>query len=544
MSSRRSPGSSAASLRRPSVQHHKYGGEAITATAAISVDTLVNHLLAAKRSLSSMTLVLRADELITAARLSHEDTVVMAAQSAFLRGFVADQIRLLAQIRMALQRTYDWGKRDFKKLVRSMDEVDGELTGTMEMLRETAVHRVLGAKGEERKNLLDFVDEGSVTSMRESMKRSIQELQAIQSSFDGDLLRLENDIKSLNKILADALGPPVTQAIGLQMMQLYGHSTSMADCLASLTRHFDLCVTAIRSTEGAAALARRKAAEITRSQGGESVSISGVITEQESAAPDLEPQTSEERANMLQVVSEDAQLVEGVVREIQDHLSEVEFQYGELGDLAQQSRKAYLCMLDAYASLGDVEARLDSYIAAEEDFRTRWALEKEAVFKKLGEMREMRDFYDRYASAYGGLLLEVERRRTVEAKVLSVWRKAQESVDKILEVDRTSRELFRNEVGEFLPTDLWAGMQASTKRWKVCEVSEGEGGAPDSIHTLGAPGQADESANAVPSTAAGDDDGAEEPGSSAPAPRNIESSRTSQDTAKRKPSHNRLRPTG
>ncbi|KAK5989795.1 Autophagy-related protein 17 [Cladobotryum mycophilum] len=453
-STRRSLGSSAASLRRSARQTH---GD----FAALSVDTLVNHLLAAKRSLSSITLVLRADELITAARISHEDTIVLAAQSGFLQGFINDQIRILVQIRRALQSSYEWGKRDFKKLVRSMDEVDNDLGNTMDMLRGTT---------------------GSVDAMRESMKRSIQELQAIQQSFDGDLLRLEDDIRSLSRIIAEAPVPPATQAIGLQMIQLYGHSNSMADCLASLTRHFDLCVTAIRTTEGAAALARRKAAEITQSQGGESVSISGVITEQESNVPDLEPQTAEERANMLQVVSDDAQLVEGVIFDMHHHLGEVEFQCGELGELAQQSKKAYLCMLEAYAALGDIEDRLANYIAAEEDFRNRWEMEKDIVFSKLSEMREMKDFCDRYASAYGGLLLEVERRRNVEEKVLSIWRKAQDSVDRILDADRTSRDLFRQDVGEFLPTDLWADMQGFARRWRVVEMPDGPlDGPPDDL---------------------------------------------------------------
>lgn len=57
------------------------------------------------------------------------------------------------------------------------------------------------------------------------------------------------------------------------------HSSNMAQLLASLTNHFDMCVTAIRTTEGAVALARRKAAEVTQSQGLDGVSISGVIAE-------------------------------------------------------------------------------------------------------------------------------------------------------------------------------------------------------------------------------------------------------------------------
>ena len=70
----------------------------------------------------------------------------------------------------------------------------------------------------------------------------------------------------------------------------------MAELLTSLTKHYDLCVTAVRTTEGGAALARIKAAEVTQSQSGDDVSISGVIAEQESHMPELDTFSAEDRA--------------------------------------------------------------------------------------------------------------------------------------------------------------------------------------------------------------------------------------------------------
>ncbi|EHK41549.1 hypothetical protein TRIATDRAFT_295417 [Trichoderma atroviride IMI 206040] len=462
-STRRSPDSSSAGSLRPSNDR-----------LAISVDTLVNHLLVSKRSLSSMTLVLRADEIVRAARQSHEDTVMLAAQTGFLRNAIADQVVILGRVGKSLQATCEWGKRDFVQLVKKMDQVDGELEGTMNMLRTTAVGTALRPKGEARKSLLDFVDEGSVHGMRDAMKQCIKELQGIQLSFDGDLLRLETDIRDIKKIIDTAPTPASQDTVTALLVELFEHSANMAECLASLTQHFDMCVTAIRTTEGAAALARRKAAEVTQSQGGESVSISGVIAEQESNRSDLEPQTAEDRAEMLRVVIQDARLVDGVVQDIQDHLTQVEQKNASLGDQTDQTKKAHLGMLDAYATLGEIGDRLADYLAAEEDFKSRWEMEKEIVFTKLDEMKQMREFYEGYASAYHGLLLEVARRRTVEDKVQNILRKAQESVDKMLETDRAERETFRQEVGEFLPTDLWADMQGPAKRWKIVEVGDGE----------------------------------------------------------------------
>ncbi|KAF5663522.1 hypothetical protein FHETE_7469 [Fusarium heterosporum] len=445
---------------------------------SISIDALVDHLLLAKRSLSSMTLVLRAHEIANDARQSHEDVSILTAQSGFLRTSILDQTAILVRVRRSLQSTYDWGKKDFKKQVKSMDLVDGELEHTMEMLRETGVEGVFRPKGEERRSLLDFIDEGGVHGVREAMKKSIEELQAIQQSFDGDLLRFDNDIRNLKKIIIDTpsllhnthddSNPPT----GELLESLVDHSANMAQLLTSLTHHFDMCVTAVRTTEGGVALARRRAAEAT--QGSDGVSISGVIAEQESNVSDLEPKTIKDRAEMLKVVVQDAGEVDDVVQEIQERLAAMEQEFTVLQEQQETSKQAYSGMLEAYAVLGDIGDRLADYLAAEGDFKSRWDMEKENVYIKLQEMQQLKEFYERYASAYDSLILEVERRRAVDERVRSIWRKAQESVDKLLDADRESRDTFRQDVGEFLPTDLWAGMQGSARKWVV--VPDGEEG--------------------------------------------------------------------
>ncbi|KAM0400498.1 hypothetical protein HYE67_007787 [Fusarium culmorum] len=444
---------------------------------SISIDTLVNHLLVAKRSLSSMTLVLRANEIANAARQSHEDVAILAAQAGFLKESILDQTTILVRVRRSLQGTYDWGKRDFKKLIRSMDLVDGGLEHTMEMLRDTSVEGVFRPDGEERRSLLDFIDEGGVHGVREAMKKSIQELQVIQQSFDGDLLRFDTDIRNLKKIITDTptLTHDDTHFPTFELLEsLVDHSANMAQLLVSLTHHFDMCVTAIRTTEGGVALARRRAAEATQTQGNDGVSISGVIAEQESNVSDLEPNTAKDRAEMLKVVVQDAGEVNDVVQEIQERLTAMEQDYLVLQEQHDISKQAYSNMLEAYAVLGEIGDRLADYLAAEGDFKSRWDMEKESVFSKLQEMQQLKEFYERYASAYDSLIIEVERRRAVDDKVKNIWRKAQDSVDKLLDADRASRETFRQDVGEYLPTDLWAGMQGSAKKWTVVPDGEGE----------------------------------------------------------------------
>ncbi|CAI6087078.1 unnamed protein product [Clonostachys chloroleuca] len=472
-SSRRSAASSAASLKRSNDSRHRQSSSSFS--DAIPVDTLVNHLLAAKRSLSTISVVFRANELATNARNEHEDAAILAAQSRFLRRSILDQTAILARLRRSLQATYNWGTNDFKSLIHTMDEVDGSLGAMMSVLRAKKVQSSLRPPGEEPKTLLDFVDEESVHKLRDAMKKSIEELQGVQQSFDGDLLRLDTDIRNLKTIISEAsISPsgadspdkpqvPMTERLD----NLISYSAHMASNLASLTNHFDLCVTAIRTTEGAAALARRKAAETTQPQGPDGVSISGVIAEQESNVSDLEPKIARDRAEMLKVVVQDAGEVDDVVGEIHEGLRMMEQEYGDFQEQVAQTKKAYEGMMQAYIALGEIGERLTDYLAAEEDFKQRWEMEKEVVFSHLKEMHELKEFYGRYSGAYDGLVLEVERRRNVNERVEAIWRKAQENVNKIMETDQSARDTFYTDVGEYLPTDLWDDMQGPAIKWKV-----------------------------------------------------------------------------
>jgi autophagy-related protein 17 len=146
----------------------------------VPVEVLVRHLLAAKQSLSSMALVLRAHDLATNARQMHEESVILSAQTGALRQLIEYQVRLLRRVRRVMGRAYDFGRRDFKQLIRALDAANGKLEKTMQMLRDTHVERIFRPPGEEDKSLMDFVDENSVEAMRDALKASIAELQVSQ----------------------------------------------------------------------------------------------------------------------------------------------------------------------------------------------------------------------------------------------------------------------------------------------------------------------------------------------------------------------------
>ncbi|KAH8167985.1 hypothetical protein CIB48_g212 [Xylaria polymorpha] len=425
---------------------------------SVPVETLVQHLLDAKRSLSSIELVLRANNLVHAARQAHEESVILSAQSQFLRRGIGEQMRLLLRVRKGLTRTYD--------------------------------NVPSAPPGEEKRSLLDFVDEAQVDRMRETLKENIQALQATQQSFDRDLLQFEGDLRNLKAIMSSAPSPtsPATSLSGPPLLHLLSamidNSHAMAELLTSLTKHFDLCVTAVRTTEGGPALARIKAAEATQSQEGDDVSISGVILDQGSHMPDLQPLSPEDRAQMLEVLVQDSSEVEDVIQELNERLHSVEMDFNNLDEQTTQVRLSYLGTLDAFRALEDIGTRIQSYVSAENEFRDRWVEEQETIHDKISEMEELRVFYEKYAGTYDHLILEVERRRAVEEKILGIWRTAKDSVEKIIDMDRRQRDMFRQEVADHLPTDLWPGMDDPILRWDVVPSTDnrsdhrGSGGTP------------------------------------------------------------------
>lgn len=319
--------------------------------------------------------------------------------------------------------------------------------------------------------------------------------QTIQTSFDGDLLRFDTDIRALKKSMASSPSPPSPSAsspyhpIPHLLDAMLDHSHAMAQLLNSLTKHFDLCVTAVRATDGGADLARRRAAaeaeaaaaasqeQATAGQSSEAVagvgvSISGVIAEQESHLSDLDPATPRDRADMVRVVVEDAAEVEDVVHEIADRLSALEAAYDLVSSQASHARAVHAGTLDAFRALEDVGSRVAGYAAAEAEFLSRWEDEKSAIFARVDEMEGLADFYDKYAGAYDHLLREVERRAVVEERIRAEWRKAREGVDRLVDADRREREAFRQDAGEYLPTDLWHGISAPLRRWEIVQVEE------------------------------------------------------------------------
>jgi autophagy-related protein 17 len=260
---------------------------------------------------------------------------------------------------------------------------------------------------------------------------------------------------------------------------LENHAQEMANLLSSLVTHFDLCVNAIRNTEGGYAAALKAAS--SQPPGSDPVSVSGVM-KAEGESTHAEPITEEERKEMLDVLEKDASQVDDVVMELREFLAEMEVRHLAINDHVSSLNTTYQETLAAYNILEAVGSRLPIYISAAQDFRSRYSETKLQIQEQLTELESMRLFYENYHASYDSMIIEVFRRKQSEEKIKGIMKKALEQVEKVYQADVRAREEFRLDAGEYLPVDLYAGVNSKAREWEF--VIKGEGDEMASLPVL------------------------------------------------------------
>jgi autophagy-related protein 17 len=173
-----SPASSSRLAASPSLPASTTASPPEDEEISIPVETLVQYLIDAKRSLSSsISFVFRANELVHNARQSHEESLILSAQTQFLQQGISKQGQLLHRVRKTMTRTYDNGKREFKQVIKSLDGTHQRLEDMMAVLRDRTVDSAFRPDGEEPKTLVDFIDESNVDRLMNALKENIGALQ-------------------------------------------------------------------------------------------------------------------------------------------------------------------------------------------------------------------------------------------------------------------------------------------------------------------------------------------------------------------------------
>ncbi|MCJ1448466.1 MAG: autophagy protein 17 [Stictis urceolatum] len=425
-------------------------------------DLLVSHLLASKRSLSCVEYVSQANDFVTKTRRALELHTVMSARISFLRMGCVAQIRALEYLRNHMRSVSLDSAADFSKVMKSLDDADAQLRDVVGQLKSTEVEPSLRPEQEEPKTLIDFVDESGPQNLLCTIKDTIDNLSQGRSDLDRAVDTLEAEIAQVLEMVLPAEGSPeagvgTTEPDSGALRGMEDAAQDMANNLESLVRHFDLCVTAIKHTEGGGAAASGIIGDLPK----------GMDLHLSQMGGTADPITDGERREMLVVLQKDAEEVVDVVTDIKERVSDIEALFEQVVEHGDCLGKALAKGSAALILLEGVGNKLSNYIAQSQVFLYRWEEDKAKVEQQLAELEGLREFYAAFLLAYDELIVEVGRRKDTDNRVHRVWQQALTEVEDILKEERLERDYFRQAQGEFLPVDIWPGLSAQPPQYSI-----------------------------------------------------------------------------
>lgn len=253
------------------------------------------------------------------------------------------------------------------------------------------------------------------------------------------------------------------------------HAQEVANLLESLVRHFDLCVTAVKHTEGGGAAARSITGDMPP---GVNVNNPGGPNLEDANAP-LEPLSHSEYQEMKNVIMKDAAEAEDVVLEIQDRIGEMESILENVLTQRDSLLSVYHATVDIFQHLSSLASTgLPGCIAQAHNFSRIWNEEHDRINAGLADLSDLHSLYEGFLDAYDGLILEVARRKHVRQRVEKILRETRQKLDQLYEEDVNAREAFRVEQGDYLPSDIWPGVSGEPMRVEFLRTSGNFAAAP------------------------------------------------------------------
>ena len=455
--------------------------------AETTIETLISYLVAAKRSLSSIHNVHRANTIISEARATVESTAALIARTAYLRKSLLSQLKILRGIQFELESSAHAIKVDFDHAIKELDSAGGRLAQSVEILQQTRIEdafkKVPGAASGEvmatgKDTLHDFVEEQRKQDIKLAMKNVIDNVQDDQHEMAKSIRILEDDLQAINELLSDrqaalsATDSEIQQPNLSKILKiLEDHAHEMASGLEDLVKHFDVCVAAIKHTEGAGDAVMR-----TVREGNLPEDVAG-----ESLGGPAQPMNDGERVELFRVLEEDADMVDDVALEIQDRNASMEAQFDKIQVWRERSETTHGDVAEAFRMLEAIGNRLSNHVAESARYSIRWAEHKATIEDGTAGMEDLCETYDNFLNAYDRLIVEAARRRSNKKQMERIVEEAHSKLEQLYENDLTERDLFRTEQGDFLPSDIWHGLHSLPPRFGFGRV---DGVEDDSIPEL------------------------------------------------------------
>ncbi|KAF2634507.1 hypothetical protein P280DRAFT_474571 [Massarina eburnea CBS 473.64] len=439
-----------------------------------TLEDLVNHFVASKRSLNTQTILWRANEIVTSARELLEENAVLAAKNASIRNMVDEQVDALEAVRRGIDVIEADVQSEFKQLLHDLDTSFAGLQSTLAVLRETPIEAVLQPEGTPQKHLLDFIDSSTVTNLKDSLRACIDRYKDTHSILEDSDDAFDTALDNLHSSIQNVPQTPVTSSSPSPLPSLYhhleAHAKEAAHAFQSLVSHYDLCVTALRHTEGGAAAATQATGDAP------------MPSNAEHAVP-AEPIPEEERLEMVTVLVNDAQEVDHVVSEIRDRGSDMSFLLSQVDNHITQLRNEDSALNSVLKMIARVTAEVKSHIATSRAFHAHWLEDtRPTLIRGIEEWENQREFYERFDLAYAELLVEISSRRRRHDKAKRKAEEAQKELDRLHAEDERAREHFALAQGDFLPLDIWPGLRDPPRQYAVRPIPQAhEGGDEEEV---------------------------------------------------------------
>lgn len=371
-------------------------------------------------------------------------------------------------------------------MVKDLDEADERLRDTLGKLRSTIVEAGLRPDDEERRSLLDFMNKEGMEGLVGVIKEGLDGAGQGMREFEDDNRGFQEEVEVVSRLLhgeelkgsSDVVGSArrTREEQGLEgspipqiLHEMEDHAREMATNLESLVSHYDLCVAAIKQTEGGGDAALKLAGDLP-----EEWDIG-----QDAGGVPPEPMGDHERMEMMKVLEEDAGQVEDVVMEIRDHIAEMESLHSRVEMHTDHLASEHANTNAAFRLLEDLGQKLPGHITRTQIFLMRWDEDRAAIDERLEELEDLTGLYDGFLRAYDNLLIEIGRRKDQELEVEQVVQEARTRLEKRYENEVEEREVFKKEQGRFLPVDIWPGLRDRPLRYSISSANDQASRVPD-----------------------------------------------------------------
>lgn len=349
-----------------------------------------------------------------------------------------------------------------KQLLHDVDTSFTGLNSTLAVLRDTPIEAVLQPPGTSQKHLYDFIDSAAVSNLEGTLRACIDrynEAHAVlddsTDAFDTSLDNLHSSIENVPLTPASASNPSPIPSL---YQDLEAHAKEAAQLFQSLVQHYDLCVRALRHTEGGSAAATQATGDAPSQ------------TIDEFAAPP-EPMSEEERQEMVAVLVNDAREVDEVVGEIRERGAEMTFLLNQIENHINHLRNEASALSSILKMISRITGEVKSHIMTSRTFHASWLDDtRPTLLNGIEEWENQRDFYERFDLAYAELLVEISSRRRRHEKAKRKAEEAQKELDRLHAEDVRARDQFTFAQGDFLPLDIWPGLRDPPRQYEVRAV--------------------------------------------------------------------------